>query len=326
MPSITCEMCGSTDIIKENGVYVCRSCGTKYTVEEARKLITAEAPAPEPPKQKCDLCDREFDGLLCVRAYFGKYTKMFDCCPECFEHLTKQAQVRVLKSDIPQYPINFVSGSVPRAEEEEEETDETEKSEDATSDESDEKACVKKWYEESAENKAETVRRGKKIFRRSMFIIGVAAVALCVILVVSGSKNKTKYPPSSYKSSPSTSSSSNRSASSSSGTKSEKSDSVYIPSELSDTLMSRMWEDAKTEVKKHLKSPSTAKFEKYYSNDVRFIKGSEEDVKTGGFNVSVFAYVDSQNAYGAEIRSYFCVFFMVESSTSYKVIDCEIIG
>lgn len=34
-----CEICGSNDIIKSDGVYICQHCGTKYTVEEARKLI-----------------------------------------------------------------------------------------------------------------------------------------------------------------------------------------------------------------------------------------------------------------------------------------------
>ncbi|MBR0420783.1 MAG: hypothetical protein IJI66_16600 [Erysipelotrichaceae bacterium] len=36
---MTCEMCGSTDLIKENGVFVCQNCGTKYSVEEAKKMM-----------------------------------------------------------------------------------------------------------------------------------------------------------------------------------------------------------------------------------------------------------------------------------------------
>lgn len=39
MQAIKCEMCGSNDIIKDDGLYVCNNCGTKYTVEEARKLM-----------------------------------------------------------------------------------------------------------------------------------------------------------------------------------------------------------------------------------------------------------------------------------------------
>ncbi len=38
---LTCEICGSNDLIKENGLYVCQHCGTKYTVEEARQLFNS---------------------------------------------------------------------------------------------------------------------------------------------------------------------------------------------------------------------------------------------------------------------------------------------
>jgi len=34
-----CEMCGGTDFVKDNGLYTCQSCFSKYTVEEARKLF-----------------------------------------------------------------------------------------------------------------------------------------------------------------------------------------------------------------------------------------------------------------------------------------------
>lgn len=39
MKQLTCEMCGNTDIVKNEGVFVCQSCGCKYTVEEARKMM-----------------------------------------------------------------------------------------------------------------------------------------------------------------------------------------------------------------------------------------------------------------------------------------------
>ena len=39
MAAIICELCGSNDIQKQDGVYVCQHCGTKYSLEEARKLI-----------------------------------------------------------------------------------------------------------------------------------------------------------------------------------------------------------------------------------------------------------------------------------------------
>ena len=39
MKAIVCEMCSGNNLIKENGYFVCQNCGTKYTVEEARKLM-----------------------------------------------------------------------------------------------------------------------------------------------------------------------------------------------------------------------------------------------------------------------------------------------
>ena len=39
MKALTCEMCGSTNLIKESGVFVCQSCGTKYSVEDAKKMM-----------------------------------------------------------------------------------------------------------------------------------------------------------------------------------------------------------------------------------------------------------------------------------------------
>lgn len=39
MKAIKCEMCGSNDVVKQDGLYVCQNCGTKYSVEEARKLM-----------------------------------------------------------------------------------------------------------------------------------------------------------------------------------------------------------------------------------------------------------------------------------------------
>ena len=39
MKALVCEMCNSQDLVKQDGVYVCQNCGTKYSVEEARKMM-----------------------------------------------------------------------------------------------------------------------------------------------------------------------------------------------------------------------------------------------------------------------------------------------
>lgn len=39
MKRLTCEMCGSTDLIRQDGVFVCQTCGCKYSIEEAKKMM-----------------------------------------------------------------------------------------------------------------------------------------------------------------------------------------------------------------------------------------------------------------------------------------------
>jgi len=40
-----CELCGGTSFKKEEGMFVCESCGTKYTGEEAKRLVKNDATA-----------------------------------------------------------------------------------------------------------------------------------------------------------------------------------------------------------------------------------------------------------------------------------------
>ncbi len=39
MKRIVCELCESTNLIKQNGMFVCQSCGTKYSLEDAKKMM-----------------------------------------------------------------------------------------------------------------------------------------------------------------------------------------------------------------------------------------------------------------------------------------------
>lgn len=43
MKRLVCEMCGGTDLVKQDGVFVCQNCGTKYSVEEAKKMMVEGA-------------------------------------------------------------------------------------------------------------------------------------------------------------------------------------------------------------------------------------------------------------------------------------------
>lgn len=39
MKQLTCEMCGGTDLVKDGGVFVCQTCGCKYSIEEAKRMM-----------------------------------------------------------------------------------------------------------------------------------------------------------------------------------------------------------------------------------------------------------------------------------------------
>ena len=39
MKPLTCELCGSNDVVKQDGYFVCQHCNTKYSVEEAKRMM-----------------------------------------------------------------------------------------------------------------------------------------------------------------------------------------------------------------------------------------------------------------------------------------------
>lgn len=39
MKQIVCEVCGSNGLIKEDGYFICQYCGTKYSLEDAKKMM-----------------------------------------------------------------------------------------------------------------------------------------------------------------------------------------------------------------------------------------------------------------------------------------------
>lgn len=42
MRQLICEMCGSDNIIKQDGIFICQACKTKYTIEEAKKMMMGD--------------------------------------------------------------------------------------------------------------------------------------------------------------------------------------------------------------------------------------------------------------------------------------------
>lgn len=71
MKAIKCEMCDSTDVIKQNGVFVCQHCGTKYSVEETKKLMVEGTMDVSGSTVKLDYFD-ELENLYNVARRSGK--------------------------------------------------------------------------------------------------------------------------------------------------------------------------------------------------------------------------------------------------------------
>ena len=36
---VRCEICNNSDIIKQNGEFICRSCGCKYSTDEMKRIL-----------------------------------------------------------------------------------------------------------------------------------------------------------------------------------------------------------------------------------------------------------------------------------------------
>ena len=41
MGKITCSICGMSSFVKQDGVFICSTCGHKYSVDEIQKLLSS---------------------------------------------------------------------------------------------------------------------------------------------------------------------------------------------------------------------------------------------------------------------------------------------
>ena len=59
MKRVICEVCRGSDILKDNGVFVCQSCGCKYTLEEVRKMVVEDDSVQQVPGTLPPSCQTE---------------------------------------------------------------------------------------------------------------------------------------------------------------------------------------------------------------------------------------------------------------------------
>ena len=63
MKAMVCEMCDSNDFVKQDGLYICQQCGTKYTVEEAKKLMVDKPDSSDKNKASDSASNPEINNI-----------------------------------------------------------------------------------------------------------------------------------------------------------------------------------------------------------------------------------------------------------------------
>lgn len=82
MKGLKCELCGSNDLVKQDGVFVCQSCNTKYSVEEAKKMMFGARQTPT--ENAADLSKlyelartaKNNDNYKVAKTYYSQITKI----------------------------------------------------------------------------------------------------------------------------------------------------------------------------------------------------------------------------------------------------------
>ena len=98
MKQLTCEMCGSTDLLKQDGVFVCQSCGCKYSVEEAKKMMI-EGVVEVSGTVKVDNSDQVTNFLIMANSAYmaGNNKEAEDYCNKIIEIDPHNAEAWLLK-------------------------------------------------------------------------------------------------------------------------------------------------------------------------------------------------------------------------------------
>ena len=101
--ALVCDLCGGSDILKQDGVFVCQTCGTKYTIEEARKMMGASSPVPAVTQSN------QHESLLTLaRSSFDSknYKQAEEFCNQVIALDAKNYEAWKLKGEAINYQIN----------------------------------------------------------------------------------------------------------------------------------------------------------------------------------------------------------------------------
>lgn len=90
MKAIVCEMCNDNDVVKQDGLYICQNCGTKYTTEDAKKLMVdisgSSVKVDETEKvERYRKLAREARGMGNIQKAGEYYNQLVVLCPDDWE-------------------------------------------------------------------------------------------------------------------------------------------------------------------------------------------------------------------------------------------------
>lgn len=118
MKRMVCEMCGSTDLIKQDGVFVCESCGCKYSVEEAKKLmIEIEGTVNVKGTVKIDRSNELKTSLELAESAIGSsnYRQAIDYSNKALEIDSENAKAYILKGKALMWSSTLVNNTMTAA-------------------------------------------------------------------------------------------------------------------------------------------------------------------------------------------------------------------
>jgi len=114
MKKLACEMCGSTNIVKEEGLYNCRSCGTKYSSEEAKKMMvegTVKVDTSSEAENFKKLAKRYQDNGNLKKA--GEYyDKLLELNPDDYDAVFYKGIIGAMKSNFTNYNYDLYDGFI----------------------------------------------------------------------------------------------------------------------------------------------------------------------------------------------------------------------
>jgi len=112
MKKLACEMCGSTNIVKKDGLWVCQSCGAKYSPEEAKKMMvegTVKIDNSSEAENFKKLAKRYHDDGDLKKAD-EYYDKLLELNPDDYDAVFYKGIISAMKSNFTNYNYNLYDG------------------------------------------------------------------------------------------------------------------------------------------------------------------------------------------------------------------------